>query len=80
MKFKDRILSIQGQPLRAKGVDILQVNIGYKCNMTCKHCHVAAGPDKNQEMERGTVETVLDVLKEKNINCIDTITLIYIWL
>jgi radical SAM/Cys-rich protein len=71
MKFKDRILSIQGQPLRAKGVDILQVNIGYKCNMACKHCHVAAGPDKNQEMDRETVEAVLDVLKENNINCLD---------
>jgi len=71
MKFKDRILNIQGQPLRAKGVDILQVNIGYKCNMACKHCHVAAGPDKNQEMDRETVETVLDVLKENDINCLD---------
>lgn len=71
MKFKDRILSIQQQPLRAKGVDIFQVNIGYKCNMTCKHCHVAAGPHRNQEMDRETVETVLDVLKQNNINCLD---------
>jgi radical SAM/Cys-rich protein len=71
MKFKEKILSIQGQPLRAEGVDILQVNIGYKCNMACKHCHVAAGPDKNQEMDRETVETVLDVLKENDINSLD---------
>jgi radical SAM/Cys-rich protein len=71
MKFEERILNIQGQPLRAEGVDILQVNIGYKCNMACKHCHVYAGPDRNQEMDRETVETVLDVLKENRINCLD---------
>lgn len=71
MKFKDRIQSIQGQPLRAEGIDILQVNIGYKCNMACKHCHVGAGPDKNQEMDRETVETVLNVLRENDINCLD---------
>ena len=72
MKFKDRIQNIQGQPLRAKVVDILQVNIGYKCNMTCKHCHVTAGPHRDQEMSRETVETVLlDVLKENNIKCLD---------
>ncbi|HSB32532.1 MAG TPA: arsenosugar biosynthesis radical SAM (seleno)protein ArsS [Candidatus Sulfobium mesophilum] len=71
MKFKDRILSIHEQPLRANGVDILQVNMGYKCNMACKHCHVAAGANKNQEMDRATVETVLNVLKENNINCLD---------
>ncbi len=71
MKFQDRILNIQQQPLRAKGVDILQVNLGYKCNMSCRHCHVAAGPDKAQEMGRETVEAVIDVLKENNINCLD---------
>jgi len=71
MKFKDRIQSIQQQPLTAKGVDILQVNIGYKCNMTCKHCHVAAGPHRNQAMGRETVEAVLNVLKENNIDCLD---------
>ncbi len=71
MKFKDRILSIQQQPLRAKEIEILQVNIGYKCNMACKHCHVGAGRDKNQDMDRETVETVLDVLKGNNIKCLD---------
>ena len=71
MKFKDRVLCTQQQPLRAKGIDILQVNIGYKCNMTCKHCHVAAGPHRDQEMSREAVETVLDVLNENNIKCLD---------
>ncbi len=71
MKFEDRILSIQQQPLRAKGIEILQVNIGYKCNMACKHCHVAAGPGKDQEMDRETVETVLEVLKGNKIKCLD---------
>lgn len=71
MKFKDRIINIQQQPLRAKGVDILQVNLGYTCNMACKHCHVAGGPDKNQGMNRVTVEAVLNVLRENNFHSLD---------
>ena len=71
MTFKERILSIQGQPLKAKDIDIIQVNIGCKCNMTCRHCHVTAGPDRKQEMDRETMETVLDVLKDNTINCLD---------
>src|SRR5271169_4969559 len=71
MKFKDRIQGIQQQPLRAGRVEILQVNLGYKCNMACKHCHVAAGPDRDQVMAGETVENVLAVLRENTINCLD---------
>lgn len=39
--------------------------------MNCKHCHVATGPDKNQEMNRETIESVLEVLKENNIKSLD---------
>lgn len=71
MKFKDRISSVQQQPLRANGVDILQVNLGYRCNMSCKHCHIDAGPGRVEEMDRETVDTVFDVLKKNDIGCLD---------
>ncbi len=71
MKFKDKVLSIQSKPLISGGIEILQVNLGYKCNMTCKHCHIEGGPSRNQEMDRETVDTILRVIEENDIPTID---------
>ncbi|MBF0557539.1 MAG: arsenosugar biosynthesis radical SAM protein ArsS [Nitrospirae bacterium] len=71
MKFNDRVMSVLQQPLRAGSVDVLQVNMGYKCNMTCGHCHVSAGPDRDEEMDGETVEAVLDVLRKSDIKNLD---------
>lgn len=50
-------------PLRAAGIDTLQVNVGKKCNQACGHCHVDAGPHRTEEMTRETAETVIDILR-----------------
>ncbi|MEJ2684768.1 MAG: arsenosugar biosynthesis radical SAM protein ArsS [Candidatus Sulfobium sp.] len=70
MGFEERMLSMNGQPLTACGIAILQVNLGYSCNMACKHCHVEARPDRSQTMSREIVDVVLDVI-ERNINTLD---------
>ena len=31
-------------PLRAEGIGIFQINLGYRCNLSCRHCHVNGGP------------------------------------
>ena len=49
-------------PLRPTGVEILQVNLGKKCNQTCHHCHVDAGPDKKEVMSREVIEACLAFL------------------
>lgn len=46
-------------PLRPTGIDILQINVGRRCNQTCKHCHVDAGPDRSEVMPREVLEAVL---------------------
>ncbi len=61
----------QSQPLQAKDVEILQVNVGKLCNMTCRHCHVDAGPDRQEIMSRETIEHCLDSLKRLNIRTLD---------
>lgn len=33
-------------PLRRRIVETLQVNLGYRCNQSCQHCHVNAGPNR----------------------------------
>ena len=60
----DEALSRSGQfPLRASGIDTLQINVGKKCNQACGHCHVEAGPNRTEEMTRETAETIIEVLR-----------------
>ncbi len=40
----------------------LQVNLGYRCNQSCLHCHVNAGPSRKEMMERSTIDEVLALL------------------
>ncbi|MCU0951200.1 MAG: arsenosugar biosynthesis radical SAM protein ArsS [Burkholderiaceae bacterium] len=58
-------------PLRRARVDTLQVNLGYTCNQSCLHCHVNAGPNRTEQMDRDTVDAVLDVIVAKDIRSID---------
>jgi len=58
-------------PLKAEGVEILQVNVGYRCNLECKHCHVEAGPLRSEMMPRAIMEQCLKVLKAHPIPTID---------
>ena len=47
-----------------KVLDTLQVNMGYRCNQSCLHCHVDAGPTRREEMEhRAFVEQIIDFLE-----------------
>jgi radical SAM/Cys-rich protein len=71
MGFKEMILDAYRQPLTAHSIDILQVNLGYRCNMACKHCHVEAKPDRSQEMNREIINAVLSAMIENNINTLD---------
>lgn len=71
MKFKEKITPITAGPLRASRIDILQVNLGYRCNMACKHCHVGAGPQRTEAMDRETAGKVIGVLGGQDIRTLD---------
>ena len=45
--------------IRRHRLETLQVNVGYRCNQQCVHCHVNAGPRRKEEMSRTTAEEVL---------------------
>jgi radical SAM/Cys-rich protein len=53
------------------GVDTLQVNLGYRCNQSCSHCHVNAGPTRTEQMDEATIALVLEVLDAHPISCLD---------
>lgn len=48
--------------LRRRTVDTLQINLGYRCNQSCQHCHVNAGPNRTEEMSRDTIDAVIAFL------------------
>jgi radical SAM/Cys-rich protein len=52
-------------------LDTLQVNVGYRCNQSCFHCHVNAGPNRTEEMSEKVAETVLDFLARRRTTTLD---------
>ncbi len=48
-----------GQVLVKDAVRCLQVNMGYRCNLRCSHCHLKAGPDRQEMMDRQVVDACL---------------------
>ncbi len=58
--------------LRPAAIEIFQINVGKLCNMTCKHCHVDAGPDRTEEMmSRDTVDLCLAALDRTSARTVD---------
>lgn len=52
-------------------LDTLQVNLGYKCNQTCLHCHVNAGPNRTEMMADDMLALVPQVLAARGIKTLD---------
>jgi radical SAM/Cys-rich protein len=71
MTFIDKIRTVTGGPLKAQDIRVLQVNLGYRCNMACTHCHINAGLSRSESMPREIVDTVLNVLRDNPIDTID---------
>lgn len=51
--------------------EILQVNLGYMCNQTCRHCHVDAGPDRREKISREVLIQVIEWLNTGRFNTLD---------
>ncbi len=69
--FSKRVTESTNAPLSATGIDILQINIGYTCNLLCLHCHVDAGPDRKEVMTRQTMLECINALKKSSIKTVD---------
>lgn len=52
-------------------LEVLQVNLGYRCNQTCLHCHVNAGPNRTEMMDRSIIEQVLSMLQHDSVHTLD---------
>ena len=70
-RFQTKVLSEHKEPLKASDVSTLQVNIGYRCNLACKHCHIEAGPSRTEAMDQKTMDAVLAALLGNDIGTLD---------
>jgi radical SAM/Cys-rich protein len=57
--------------IRRGRLDTLQINVGYRCNQSCVHCHVAAGPNRTEEMSGEVADLVLEFLERRRISTLD---------
>ena len=57
--------------IRRRRLETLQVNLGYRCNQSCLHCHVNAGPHRREQMARETLEEIIAFLEDAEIKSLD---------
>lgn len=70
-RFAHRLGREGRAPLTATGVEVFQINVGKLCNQTCSHCHVDAGPTRQEVMTRETAELCMRVLESTEIPTVD---------
>jgi len=51
--------------IRRGRLDTLQINVGYRCNQSCFHCHVNAGPNRTEEMSGDIADVVLEFVRAR---------------
>jgi radical SAM/Cys-rich protein len=57
--------------IRRRRLETLQVNLGYKCNQACVHCHVNAGPTRTEQMDQATLDAIVDFLAASGVATLD---------
>jgi radical SAM/Cys-rich protein len=57
--------------IRRSRLQTLQVNLGYRCNQSCLHCHVNAGPHRREQMARETIDEIIVFLEGSGIKSLD---------
>jgi len=64
-------LHVHGVPLKRGRFETLQINVGRKCNQTCTHCHVDAGPHRSEMMTEEVAHKVGAWIREHRPNTVD---------
>ncbi|ROR34899.1 arsenosugar biosynthesis radical SAM (seleno)protein ArsS [Inmirania thermothiophila] len=68
---RELLMETDFPPLLRGRLETVQVNVGYRCNQRCLHCHVAAGPHRSETMDWATMEAVLDLLAASGAGTLD---------
>ena len=71
MNAFEQAIANSGAKLKRDRTEILQLNVGRLCNLTCMHCHVGAGPRRKEIITRDTVDRILDWFEASDIPVLD---------
>ena len=71
ISFDDSLKSVGLFPLKASGLGVFQINVGRLCNQACKHCHVEAGPKRDEIMGDEVFDKCLEVIEKSDIPVVD---------
>jgi radical SAM/Cys-rich protein len=64
--------ALTGSALRPAPLEVFQVNLGKLCNMTCRHCHVDAGPDRTDAMmDDATLDLAIGAIRRSGAHTVD---------
>ena len=69
--FVQQLRQCGAYPLKATGIETLQMNITRRCNLACKHCHVKAGPGRTEMMSREILTQCVQAAMHPAITMID---------
>jgi len=69
--FAEKLEESGLKALKPLGIDVFQINVGKMCNQVCKHCHVDAGPDRQEIMTKETMEDILVALSRADVKTVD---------
>lgn len=69
--FEKQVAGKKEEGLYSLRIDILQVNLGFRCNQQCGHCHLEASPERSEIMEWPTMELVLESAESFNCQLVD---------
>jgi radical SAM/Cys-rich protein len=64
LAFAEHLAGIVLAIPRRDAVTTLQLNIGKRCNLACRHCHVESGPQRSEKMDRKGCERIIELLEE----------------
>lgn len=67
----DKQIETTGKTLNRLAPEILQINVGKLCNLTCSHCHVNAGPNRKEIITGETIDKILPWFEKSNIPTLD---------
>ena len=69
--FEKHVADGKGDGLHSLRIEILQVNLGLRCNQQCTHCHLEASPNRPEIMDWATMQWVLEAARDSQCQLVD---------
>ena len=70
-EFEKRVVTHNDEALYSQDLEIVQVNIGLRCNQHCTHCHLGSSPSRTEMMGWETMEQVIEVARKTRPDLLD---------